>query len=366
MSTSLRLRIGDALWKNALRPYLFSKKPENAHLFSGHVLMWAEQHQLLWLLKLLYCSPHYMMPTHVFGGDWRNPVGLATGFDKDGLFIPAFDALGFGSIEVGTIVPRPQLGNPRPRVFRSVEHRAILNRYGFNSLGARNVTERIRRAHLYHPDLFPIGVSIGKNKDTPDDRAVGDYIEVYRWIRRVLRPRDWVQINISSPNTPGLRGIFDRLDEFLGEFIEATRILPLTSPQMEGQPQVARFVLKVPPDGLTCKELESVVELSSKYGFSGVEATNTTVDEEIKKMCGFGGESGGVSGAPLRALATQKLLEMKYVAQEKHMDLVGVGGIETAEDALEKRMHGAKAVQCYSGLVFSGPILPHNILQAWR
>ncbi len=358
-----RLRLGNVLWYRVLRPRLFRKEAEAAHLFTVQALARMQVLRMLRILALLYRSPLYRTPVRVFGQDVPNPVWLAAGFDKHGEVIPALEALGFGAVEIGTVTPRPQFGNETPRLFRNPQNLAVLNRYGFNSHGSRVVADRLRRLHARCSIKIPIGISIGKNKDTADLDAAKDYLKAYEDLSSVLRPIDWVKINISSPNTPQLRDIFDRLDDFLGEFVESARRVPLRAGPGKRFPH--RFALKVPPDGLSPRQLERVVEVCAKHGFAGIEATNTTVDETIKARCGWAGQAGGVSGEPLRALATRRLEEMAATAREKRVDLVGVGGISQGRHALEKRVAGARAVQIYTGLVFRGPGLIHEVLSAW-
>lgn len=357
-----RLKLGDVLWQKVLKPYLFRKEAEEAHLFTVRALKQMQELKLLWVLRLLYRSPHYRMPVKIFGVPWRNPVGLAAGFDKQAEVIPALEALGLGSAEIGSVLPRPQRGGDRPRVFRYPAIGAIINRYGFNSVGSRVVADRLNEPQtLRARSRLPLGVSIGKNKDTPDDAAVADYVAAFTAVLPVLRSGDWVKINISSPNTPKLREIFSRLDEFLGEFVERARDV---AADVELTP-LPPFVLKVPPDDLKADQLCDVARIAAKHGFAGIEATNTTVDEAIKRRWGLT-EAGGVSGEPLRELATQRVRELRDVARECRLDLVGVGGISQAWHAEEKRLAGAKAVQLYTGLVFRGPALIHGVLARWR
>jgi dihydroorotate dehydrogenase len=355
---SVRLRYGDVLWRRVLRPHLFGKEAEDAHLFTIAALRRLQALRLLGLVRVFYRSPLYRMPVSALRMPARSPVGLAAGFDKHGEVIPALDALGFGSVEIGTVTPRPQFGNPRPRSFRNAGLGAILNRYGFNSEGSTTVARRLRALHRRTHVEIPIGISIGKNKETAEADAVKDYLTVYQDFADVLRPTDWVKINISSPNTPQLRDTFARLDEFLGEFVEGARKVPLAFPH--------RFVLKVPPDDLTVPQLQNIVDVCARHRFVGIEATNTTVDETIKAACGWSGEAGGVSGEPLRRRATETLEAMREAAMAKGICLIGVGGISRGEHALEKRAAGASAVQCYTGLVFRGPVLLHEILSAWK
>lgn len=362
MNTAFRLKFGGAFWRRVLRPYLFGKEAEDAHVFTVRTLKRVQENNLLWILRLLYRSPYHEQPIKVFGVPWRNPVGLAAGFDKQGEIVHALEALGFGSIEVGTVTPAPQPGNPRPRVFRYPNLRAAINRYGFNSEGAVAVANHLMASGTINARLkIPIGVSIGKNKETTETDAVKDYLAAFEAVLWVLRSgTDWVKINISSPNTPQLRDTFNRLDEFLDELMTGARRIAA-----EHLSPLPPFVLKMPPDGLTPEQLEDVVRIAAARGIAGIEATNTTVDERIKRPLGLT-EGGGVSGEPLRELADQTLAAMKVAAMRWRIDLVGVGGISEGRHALRKRALGAKAVQLYTGLVFRGPILIHEILTAWR
>ena len=291
---------------------------------------------------------------------WRNPVGLAAGFDKHIEVLPALEALGFGSAEVGTITPRPQLGNPRPRVFRYPTIRGLVNRYGFNSVGAEQAARNLKEAYSRYRIRMPVGISIGKNKETLDSEAVKDYLEAIGYFLPIMRGADWLKINISSPNTPSLREIFARLDEFLAELEDGVKGLC-----RELNIGVPPLLLKVPPDDLTDKQLADVVAIAKRYGFSGIEATNTTTDPNIKACWGVS-EAGGLSGHPLMARSTEVLRMMKEPARACGMDLIGVGGICESWDAQEKCIDGgAKAVQIYSGLVLRGPSLIDAILKSW-
>ena len=357
-----RLRVGNVLWQHVIQPYLFRKDPEDAHVSTVHTLQQIQSYGLTPLVRYLFQSYHTHTKslrniTLIGGVAWKNKVGLAAGFDKNAEVLHALDAFGFGAIEVGTVTPRPQEGNPKPRVFRHPDARAIVNRYGFNSKGADAVAENIAKTHRNYTITCPIGVSIGKNKDTLEKNAVDDYVWAFRTLAPVLRQNvDYVKINISSPNTPGLRSLFDRLDEFLEEFRgRISRIATWDVP----------LYLKVPPDIITQKEYTRIVEIAAKHRISAIEATNTTANPEYKKACGIPiAQEGGLSGEPLR-LATDAALAMLHPAAKQYgIDLIGVGGISCGEHALEKITRGkAKAIQIYTGLVFRGPILLHEILE---
>ena len=357
-ATPMRLRLGMTLWEGLIRRYLFRKEAEDAHTATIRMLKWFQDNDMLGLLKFLFRSPYHDMPKELFGVGWQNPIGLAAGFDKQGEVLPALFALGVGSVEVGTITPEPQDGNERPRLFRYPEHHAAINRYGFNSEGVhavlQNVT-RTRREYAVHD--YSVGFSVGKNKVTDDVRAVEDYLKVLRFVSRIIRKNDYVQINISSPNTPGLRDIFDHLDDFLARLMEGVGVI-------RGLDRVP-FVLKVPPDSLTEMDYQHVVDAASTHGFVGIEATNTTTDPNIKSRYGLS-EVGGLSGEPLRERSNGVLSYMREAARERGVDLVGVGGISSGEHVSGKRQFGANAVQLYTGLVFRGPILIHEALAEWR
>ncbi|GEM_PF-1044396 len=365
----LRLKIGDALWQHVVRPHLFRKDAEAAH--EATIAWLGHMHGLnfpLELLRILYRSPYFEMPISVFGTPWRNPVGIAAGFVKQAEIgaIRALEAMGVGSIEIGTFTPRPQRGNDPPRVWRFPESKAIVNAYGFNSVGAEVGVGRLRYLHEHFKLSIPLGISIGKNWYTPNEDALKDYLRALRYFLPVLRNNmDWVQINISSPNTPGLRQIFDHLDEFLDEFTLQAKDLA----QKFGW-HTPRFVLKVSPDDMKREEADRITGLAAKYGFAGIEGTNTTIRDDIKMHCGMVGLNGkilhgGISGEPLRELSTRTLAMFTRPTRRNEVDLVGVGGILKGEHAIEKREVGAKAVQIYTGLVYRGPLLIHEILQAW-
>ncbi|TSC80043.1 MAG: dihydroorotate dehydrogenase (fumarate) [Parcubacteria group bacterium Gr01-1014_29] len=353
-----RLRVGNVLWQKGIQPYLFRKDPEEAHVFTIKTLREIQRSGLIPLIRFLFHGNHaHEIKNMTLVGDvvWRNKVGLAAGFDKNAEVMAVMDAFGFGSQEVGTIVPQPQKGNPKPRVFRYPKNGAIVNKYGFNSDGAIAVAENIRNTHARFHITCPIGVSLGKNKDTPDERAVDDYVSAFTTMYPVLRPGiDYIKINISSPNTPGLRALFDRLDEFLAELFEKISLIATWD---------VPIYLKVPPDGIAPDQYRNMVETAVRRGITALEATNTTSNPALKKEYGIT-EEGGLSGEPLRTLANDTLRILSVHAKAANrIDLIGVGGISCGEHAREKIELGAKAVQIYTGLVFRGPILIHEILE---
>lgn len=357
--TPFRLRAGNILWQHVIQPYLFRKDPENAHVFTIRTLRKIQRFGMTPLIRYLFRSNNInrlVNITQVGGIAWRNKVGLAAGFDKHAEALPVLDALGFGAIEVGTVTPHPQEGNKKPRVFRHPTAKAIVNRYGFNSIGADSVAENIRKTLAQFRYLCPIGVSIGKNRTTLEKHAVDDYVSAFAIIAPLLRKDvDYIKINISSPNTPGLRSLFDQLDEFLGELGERINKI--------AQWDVPLY-LKVPPDIIMQKQYTRIVEIAAKHNISAIEATNTTANSKYKNAYDIPiTQEGGLSGEPLRQLANAVLAMLRPAAEQYHMDLIGIGGISCGEHAFEKIAHGSRAVQIYTGLVFRGPILIHEILE---
>lgn len=354
-----RLQVGNVFFDKILKQYLFRKDPESAHCWTIKKLKYMQSH-FLPVIRYFFQNPcvnGFKNNVNVGGCVWRNRLGLAAGFDKDGELTALFDALGLGSMEIGTGTPEPQVGNERPRVFRHEKARAIENRYGFNSVGIQVVVQNLLAASRRHSPRAPIGVSIGKNKVTPDEHAVDDYVLAYRALKPVLLSSyiKFVQLNISSPNTPGLRNQFNRLGEFLAEFCERTE-------NTVSWP--VPLYLKVPPDGITQEQYARIVETAAKYGVSAIEATNTTTNPKFKEAYGIPTtRGGGLSGEPLRLVTDAVLAMLDPAAKQHHIDLIGVGGILSGEHALEKITHGAKAVQVYTGLVYCGPRLIHEILE---
>jgi dihydroorotate dehydrogenase len=278
----------------------------------------------------------------VFGVDFPNPVGLAAGLDKNGVALGAWPALGFGFAELGTVTWHPQPGNPRPRLFRFPESAAIVNRMGFNNLGARALAERLA---AFGPVPVPVGISLGKSKVTPVGEAVGDYVASLR----VLHPyADYVAVNVSSPNTPGLRSLQDRaaLAELLGALAAERTGVPI--------------LVKVAPD-LTDAALGELLAVCAEHGVAGVIATNTTLGREGLTPADTAratGEAGGLSGRPLAGRSRQVV---SFVARESGLPVIGVGGVLDPDDALRLFDAGASLVQLYTGLVYRGPGLVRRI-----
>ena len=284
--------------------------------------------------------------THVGGLTLPNPVGLAAGFDKDCEVPDAMLAAGFGSVECGTVTPRPQMGNPKPRLFRLTEDEAVINRMGFNNGGLEVFKSRLTQRH---GKGGIVGANLGANKDSED--RVADYVT---GLKALWGLSDYFTINISSPNTPGLRDLQNEnaMDELLGRLSEARAEL------MGDSPSYPMF-LKVAPD-VDSTEIERIVQQARTYGMNAIIVSNTTIARPDSLQSAHKGEGGGLSGAPLFEPSTEVLKEF-YAAAQGRIDLIGVGGISNGEQAYAKIRAGAKAVQLYSALVFQGPGLVTEI-----
>ncbi|MEO8767475.1 MAG: quinone-dependent dihydroorotate dehydrogenase [Nitrosospira sp.] len=328
-----------------LRPLLFSLDPETAHRVTFNVLENAHR------FGLLTGGPITCQSRSAMGLDFPNPVGLAAGMDKNGEHIEALAALGFGFIEIGTVTPRPQPGNSRPRLFRIPEANAVINRLGFNNHGVDKLVANIRHTN-YHGIL---GINIGKNFDTPVEKSAGDYLTC---LHKVYRYAGYVVVNISSPNTPHLRQLqnAEELDYLLDV---------LKAKQKELADEHAKYtplVVKIAPD-LEPQQIESVAALLMKHQIDGVIATNTTLSRAGVETLPHAGETGGLSGAPLTQRATAVIRHLHAVLQGA-LPIIGVGGIMCAADAKEKIDAGASLVQIYSGLIYRGPHLVSEVAKA--
>lgn len=281
-----------------------------------------------------------ILRTRIAGLEMSNPVGLAAGLDKNGEALDGLSRLGFGAVECGSVTPHAQAGNPKPRLFRLSEDRAIINRMGFNNEGLEPFAARLAR----RPKRTPIGANLGANKDTEDKAA--DYVA---GLRRLAGLADYFTINISSPNTPGLRALQGReaLDDLLGRINEAR--------PTDGAP----VFLKIAPD-LIGEEIGMIVEASLAHGIDALIVSNTTLERPTSLRSAFAGEAGGLSGAPLKPFA-QKALEAAAEAAAVRLPLIAVGGIESGEDAFARIRAGASAVQIYSALIYDGPGLISRI-----
>ncbi len=293
------------------------------------------------------------LPTQVFGLDFANPVGLAAGLDKNGAHVDALAALGFGFIEVGTTTPRAQAGNPKPRMWRLPEHEAVINRLGFNNGGVDALVRNVEKTKF----AGVLGINIGKNKDTPNENAVDDYLFC---LTRVYARASYITVNISSPNTQGLRDLQqeDTLKRFLGSLAEARERLATQHGKFKP------MLLKIAPD-LVGAELDAIAEVVLDARIDGLICTNTTVDRNVIRGAPYAEETGGLSGKPLFEKATYILHGMNKRLKGR-IPIIGVGGILSGADAAEKIAAGANLVQFYTGLIYRGPALIAESVEAIR
>ncbi len=324
-----------------IRPLLFRLDPERAHDLATALLSTsAHIPGCMALLGSLLAFRHPLLATTCLNQQFMNPLGVAAGFDKRAVLIEGLAALGFGHVEVGTITPRPQPGNPRPRMFRLPEDAALINRLGFNSPGMVVVEQALQKAHSRNPHVA-IGVNIGKNRDTPLERASEDYVAAFN----LLAPyADYVAINISSPNTPGLRQLHERsaLEELLQALSLSNRNLAQPRP----------LLLKISPDESN-SQIEMVVAVGIAAGFAGIIATNTTT-ERIALRSSAAHEIGGLSGRPLAVRSKAIVQQIRTLAQGQ-IAIIAVGGITTGNDAYARIRAGANLVQLYTALIYRGP-----------
>lgn len=325
-----------------LRPVLFKFDPETAHRITFNAI---EQAFKFGMLKRRFITCH---TRHVMDIAFPNPIGLAAGLDKNGEHLDALSNLGFGFIEVGTVTPRPQPGNPAPRIFRIPQAHAIINRLGFNNQGVDQLIRNIKGSN-YRGIL---GINIGKNFDTPIENAVDDYRIC---LRKVYQFASYITINISSPNTQNLRLLQSSaaLDKLLSELKNEQRNLTQT------HSKYTPLVVKVAPD-LDASQTESIAALLMKHQIDGVIATNTTLSRIGVEHCKHANETGGLSGAPLSKQSTTVIRQLHNFLKDS-IPIIGVGGIMSAKDAQEKIDAGACLIQIYTGLIYQGPDLITNI-----
>jgi len=294
-------------------------------------------------LKLtgLFPKPANQKPVKAFGIEFPNAIGLAAGLDKNGDCIDALGAFGFGFIEVGTVTPKPQDGNPKPRSFRIPEKEAIINRMGFNNKGVDYLVERVKRAN--YPGV--IGINIGKNKVTPEEEAVNDYLYC---LDKVYEVADYVAVNLSSPNTPGLRDL--QFGENLATLLKA---LKKKQEELDQTLEHTPILIKIAPD-LTEDEVKDLAKTFNEHNIEGVIATNTTVSREAVEGFKNADEAGGLSGAPVREQSNY-VLKLFREQLDESIPIMGVGGVMSAHDAEEKLKLGADLVQLYTGFIYQGP-----------
>ena len=340
------------MYQQLIRPCLFRLDPEKAHNFSIKSLKVATVLRLpLWMLESFTKAPAGK-EVHLWDLKFPNPVGLAAGMDKDGEVIKAMLTLGFGSVEVGTVTPNPQPGNPQPRLFRYPETHGIVNRMGFNNAGVealKSRVQRFRQACPNHPGV--IGINIGKQKETPIEEATADYLKSFDCISDLA---DYIAVNISSPNTQNLRKLQDK--EHLEDLLSSLKKRNET--RVEQGKRHVPTLLKIAPD-LTNEQIETITQLVIENGWDGIIATNTTIDRT-----GANADyefPGGLSGAPVKDRSTEVIRQLAKLIDGR-IPIIGVGGIETADHAREKLDAGASLVQVYSGFIYQGPTMVRRIV----
>lgn len=331
-----------------IRNILFTIAPEKVHYMA---MGWLKRAYSIaparWLVRQLYIVKHPSLEKELWGIRFPNPVGLAAGFDKDARWVDELSCLGFGFVEIGTVTPRPQPGNDQPRLFRLPQDEALINRMGFNNQGSEVAAERLK----HKKEHIIIGGNIGKNKVTPNENALDDYEACFRDLYTVV---DYFVVNVSSPNTPGLRELQDK--EPLMRILNRLREL---NDQL-GSPKP--ILLKIAPD-LTDSQLDDIVEIVQTTRIQGLVATNTTIDRSNLQTPATDVEAigaGGLSGKPLRERATEVI---RYLHNKSggQFPIIAVGGIYTAADAIEKLNAGAALVQVYTGFIYEGPAIAKNI-----
>ncbi|PVW13088.1 quinone-dependent dihydroorotate dehydrogenase [Marixanthomonas spongiae] len=335
------------MYKSIIRPLLFQSDPEKVHHFTFKMIRLLHKIGLGGFFRSMYQVKDPRLEREVFGLKFPNPVGLAAGFDKDAKLYQELSNLGFGFIEIGTVTPKPQPGNPKKRLFRLKEDNAIINRMGFNNGG---VEEAVKRLKINKNVL--IGGNIGKNKTTPNEQAVEDYVICFE---ALFDHVDYFVVNVSSPNTPNLRALQDK--EPLTKLLKTLILKREEFFRLSGV-EVKPILLKIAPD-LTEGQLLDIIDIVSETGIDGIIATNTTISRE-GLVSGNKTETGGLSGKPLRKRATEVI---RFLSEKSNgaFPIIGVGGIHTAEDALEKLEAGASLVQLYTGFIYEGPRLVKNI-----
>ncbi|NMM37856.1 MAG: quinone-dependent dihydroorotate dehydrogenase [Glaciimonas sp.] len=342
----------DKLLYALVRPLLFSLDPETAHNLT---LPWLKRAAAIGITGL-FAKPQ-SVPKSVMGITFPNPVGLAAGLDKDGAYIDALAALGFGSIEIGTVTPRAQPGNPKPRMFRLPAARAIINRMGFNNGGVDAFLANVQASKFYQNKEGVLGLNIGKNADTPIERAAEDYLYC---LQKVYPYASYVTVNISSPNTKNLRQLQDasELDALLSQLKQAQQRLA------DQHQRYVPIALKIAPD-INSEQIKSIAAALLRHRIDGVIATNTTITRDAVKGMQHSEEAGGLSGAPVFELSNQVIRALKAELGEA-LPIIGVGGIFSGQDAQAKMEAGAALVQIYSGLIYRGPALLRECITTLR
>ncbi len=340
------------LYDRVLRPLLFSLPAEKAHNLTMVQLRALQSTSVGRSLLRMWVGPVAQNPVHAMGLKFCHPVGIAAGLDKNAEAVRGFFTLGFSHVEVGTLTPRPQPGNPMPRLFRLPSDQAIINRMGFNNRGAESAAERLAQRD---PAWGIVGGNVGKNKDTPNDQASEDYLHAMHALAGTV---DYYTVNISSPNTPGLRDL--QHETALKSLLE---VVANENKRLQGIP----LAVKIAPD-LTKDEVQAMARMAATCGFQGIIATNTTIDRSGLKanpnhIADIG--PGGLSGRPLTSRSTQVIEWIKEAVGDS-LSVIGVGGVFSAQDVIDKRNAGADLVQVYTGFVYQGPRMIHTLQPAWK
>jgi dihydroorotate dehydrogenase len=336
------------MYKLLIKPLLFGFSPEKAHGLAMSMLrLTVNMPGGAWLMRQLFTFEHPNLRRELFGLSFKNPVGLAAGFDKDAKYIDELDCLGFGFIEIGTLTPKGQPGNEQPRLFRLPTDEALINRMGFNNQGVEIALEKLKNRNK----SIIVGGNIGKNKVTPNELATEDYLYCFKALFDYV---DYFVVNVSSPNTPDLRA--------LQEKEPLTKLLETLQAENNKQTKPKPILLKIAPD-LTNEQLDDIIEIVTETKLAGIIAGNTTINRAGLSTSNATLEAignGGLSGAPLRKRATE-VVSYIHTKSNGQIPIIGVGGINSAEDALEKIKAGASLIQIYTGFVYQGPSLIKRI-----
>ena len=349
------------LYRTILRPAVFLQDSEKAHKRLISILARISRSRLLTsLLGNLYSSPE--LPINLFGLDFPNPLGIAAGMDKNGAAVPSWQSIGYGFSEIGGVTLHDQLGNPKPRMFRATAEKALVNRMGFNNIGANAVNDRLKdwKDRGLWPDS-PVGINLGKSKITKLNDAPKDYS---RSLEILWKHADFFVINVSSPNTLGLREL--QQSEHLESILNQCQKINNACSKKE-EKDLKPLLVKIAPE-LDDDYLKDIIKLIGKYKISGIVATNTTIqrpETDNKKCKKVYSEEGGLSGLPLKDRSTEMIRKI-YKMTDGKVPIIGVGGIFTADDAWEKITAGASLIQLYTGLVFEGPGIARNIVSGLK
>ena len=329
------------IYEKFIRPILFNISPEMAHEFGIELLKSGLSSKFAQSMTAKHFASESFGELSRFGLTFKNPLGIAAGFDKNGVVVNQLAALGFGFVEVGTVTFNPQKGNEKPRVFRLPEDKALINRLGFNNEGAAKIVERLKKLN---PNCV-LGVNIGKNKDVPNEEAIENYLASFDLAVEVA---DYIAVNVSSPNTPNLRELqkADALEELLGELQKRNK-------ELSAKP----LLVKIAPD-LSESEIEAIVDIALRLDLSGIIATNTTISRKNLKT--KIDQTGGLSGKPVQKKSNE-IIKQIYKYSKGKLPIIGVGGIFTSEDAFEKIAAGACLLQAYTGFVYQGVTFARDV-----